>query len=506
MSETAPTTMIDRVINYVAPVWGLKRAAARDALALQATFRGGVQTRTSTPFGTGQRSYVAGGSARRASYRAMRDRARTVYANNPIARSMLNTEVDNVVADGFTLQARTSSDAFNDEAEDRWRQWLEIADLRGTYDGIGLQREPYRLSRQDGDHLILLVSQGVESRLQLILGDMVDQPRLSAADRRADVRDGVRISRTGRPTGYYITTYDEKRAQQSTPVNARDVIFIGNDMDPLDVRGKSVFSTVFELLDQVNEYVDAVVVAARMAAIFGLIFKEQTAGTAFGGLGTATNSAGNAQKAVTLENGSLLYKGAADDVVQVQAQQPMTQTPDFVRAMMRLIGQPFDMPLELVAKDMSTVNFSSARIGLLQYYRSARVKQRRYASHWSRIYRWWISRERQKQQAGVSNAFVTSFPKDEYLEHNMIGRGWQYTDPVSEAQGDLLNIELGRKSPQMVAAESGEDFNEVQRQKREAGWPTDPPKSSMTRDATSQQQVASTSPNDAEDQEDDDAA
>jgi capsid protein len=168
------------------------------------------------------------------------------------------------------------------------------------------------------------------------------------------------------------------------------------------------------------------------------------------------NSKGEQQKAVTIENGMVKYIGQQDDVVQVQAQQPMNQTPDFIRAILRLIGLPFDMPLELVAKDMSQVNFASARIGLIGYYRACRARQIAFSTRClSRIYQWWIAREIKMGR------FVTAAPADAW-SHRFMAQGWDYTDPVSEAQADQLQIDMGIKTPQMAAAERGRDWEEMQ--------------------------------------------
>jgi hypothetical protein len=43
-----------------------------------------------------------------------------------------------------------------------------------------------------------------------------------------------------------------------------------------------------------------------------------------------------------------------------------------------------------------------------------------------------------------------------------MAQGWDYTDPVSEAQADLLQIDMGIKTPQMAAAERGRDWEEMQ--------------------------------------------
>ena len=118
------------------------------------------------------------------------------------------------------------------------------------------------------------------------------------------------------------------------------------------------------------------------------------------------------------------------------------------------------MPLELIGHDMSTVNFASARIGLLQYYRACRKRQASYKAVWARVFRWWVSRERKRQQLGLPNAFANPFPA-EFFAHTLHARAWDYTDPVREAQSDFLQIDMGVKSPQQVATERGRDPEEV---------------------------------------------
>jgi capsid protein len=43
-----------------------------------------------------------------------------------------------------------------------------------------------------------------------------------------------------------------------------------------------------------------------------------------------------------------------------------------------------------------------------------------------------------------------------------MAEGWDYTDPVSEAQADLLQIDMGIKTRKMAAAERGRDWEEMQ--------------------------------------------
>jgi lambda family phage portal protein len=459
-------TVLDRAIEAISPAWAARREFGRAQLAevrqFSASYRGGIATRTGTSFSTSV-SYNRGTAADRRSLASMRDRARRVYRENPIGKSILNTETDNVIADGFTLQAKTSSPDFNKEVEERWDLWMEYADIRQMFCGSDLQRQAYRSPRRDGDGGIVLVDRGTlgNSRLQFIPGDLIKTPDGMYGDR--NVVDGIEVDDATRPVAFHILDTDEWGKRQWARVPASNFIYLCPDLDDdLAVRGPTCFSTVFGELDGLDGYKDAVITAARLGAMIGLIFKESKPAASFNGLPSLTNSRGEQQKALTLENGTARYIGKDDDVVQVNAQQPMQQTPEFIRTQLRLIGIPFDMPLELIAKDMSTVNFASARIGLLQYYRACRVKQERFVRRClDRIYFWWLSRERKKQVAGVDGAFVTEFPAD-YGKHKFLPRAWDYTDPVSEAQADQLQIDMGTKSPQSVAAERGRDWEEIQ--------------------------------------------
>lgn len=236
---------------------------------------------------------------------------------------------------------------------------------------------------------------------------------------------------------------------------------------------------MFFLLDR---YVDGVSLAAWMATVFGIIFKE-TGATRQHQLLTnlLPDSQGTDRRAITFENGMVKYMAPEGEIVQVDARQPMQQTPEFIRQMFRMIGQPFDMPLEVLARDMSTVNFASARIGLLPFYRACRIRATRFGTRWSRTIRWWLSREKQRSK-GDPKRWKTEFP-ERYWAHELLTNEWDYTDPVSEAQADQLQIDMGIKSRKMVIAERGRDMEQIDRDLDEDDRPE--VKSTMTRDVVS---------------------
>lgn len=496
MSETKQT-ILDRAINYLAPEWGVRRAAAR--MALGASYRGGIATRTSLPWSTST-TIRNQRQARRNEMGTMRDRARNVWDNNPVGRSLLKTEIDNVIGGGFVLQAKTGDKAFDSEAEDRWEEWLEVADLRGMLTASDLQRQMYGNARRDGDRGVVLVDRGGESRLQLIAGDLIETPYSKYTD--PSIVSGVEVDAYSRPIAYHVADEDENGKRTWARVPASNFIFLSHISEDTQVRGETCYAQIFGMLDNLDQYIDGVALAAWMGTVFGIVFKESTGAKQYAQLPTLNDSQGSSRRAITLENGMVKYVGREDDVVQVDAKQPMSQTPDFIRAMMRLIGLPFDMPLELAMKDMSTVNFASARIGLLGYYRACRARQRSFRTKaLDRIYQWWISREAKR------GTFVSRVP-ERFWGHRFVSEGWDYTDPVSESQADLLQIDMGTKTPQMVAAERGRDWEEMQIDLQAASamrrmMELREVSSTLTRDPLANSAIVQTDAMDAEDPEDD---
>lgn len=456
--------LIDRICEFVAPSYAVSRYVARMGLT-QMSHSGAIGNRTTANDWAESTSIKGGTSGDRRSLGSMRSRARRLYRENVVGRSLLLTETDNVISDGFSLQMRTVSKAFNDEAEERFYEWLDRADITGKLCGSDLFRSSWLETRKDGDGGFILIKRGGKPYLQYVPSDLITNPLGSFNEK---MYDGVEVDDAGRPVRFWVRDVDEFGKDTTTPIAARDFVYISHADDPMAIRGTTVFGSVFRELDQLDGYKEAVIIAARMGAIFGLIEKRKNPGLITAGLPSHTNTQGEAQKAITYENGMMKYIGPDDSVMQVQAQQPMQQTPDFLRAMMRIIGLAFDMPLEIAVKDLSQVNFSGARVGLIGFYRSCRVKQDRIKSIcWNRIVRWWLSVEKQRQDLGFEDAFITKFPERSW-QFLLNGREWAYNSPTEEANAALLEISMGIKSPQMACEERGRDWLEVQDQIAEA--------------------------------------
>jgi lambda family phage portal protein len=479
--------IIDRLIKYVSPKWAAHRAYYRGAIdalpQIGATYRGGIPTRLDTQWSPTLGFQGANAPLNRWRLTQLRDRARDLERNNTIACGMLDRATENVIGHGFRLQAQTDDGKFNKQVEALWSDWTERADIRGRRSWVQLQRLIYRSRLRDGDVGCAFVQRGQDVRLQPISGDLIDT-QYGGYDAATNTYDGIQFDKDGRAQAYNVISLAPLTGQRTaTVVSANDFVFLSRDKNLDQVRGEPCFAQVMPLFDQIDGYIEAVVIAARVAACQALLIKSGNSGKEIGKLGTAQNSQGQYQPIAGMEPGMVRYLRPGEEVVAVNPTQPQQQFPDFVAMLLRFAGVSLGMPLELVLLDFSRTNYSSARAALLQAYRVFRSEQTYFTDHFlRRVYRWRVSKW-VKDGVLVPPAAIQS----NYWKHSWIAPGWAWVDPTKEIEAALMEVDGGLNTLTNIAAQHGHDFYElVQARKREldtlaaAGIPT--ARSARTRD------------------------
>lgn len=368
-------------------------------------------------------------------------KSRQIYENNILGRSMLDRATDNIIGEGMYVKADTGDAGFDAEVEAFWHDY--DADDRGMVDKGTLQRWWFRNWKRDGDTGGILLRGG---QVQTIESDLIQSPDgigdTWARSGRPEVVDGVKLTKSGRPTHYYIQTLGVNDKLEWTQIPARNFLYIA-DTDRSDytaVRGVPTLATIGWLLEQIDGVVEASVMAYRMAAMFGLVRKAQSPGKAIGNLPLRANSQGDNQAHLDLAPGSIGYIGMDEDLIQVKPEHPHTAYDQFMTSLVRFGALNFGLPLELAMLDFSKTNYSSARASMEQAYRAFRVQQNRFAHCWlSKWYRWRISK------AVNEGVFGSNVPEN-YQKHKWFGQPWPYLNPVDDAQGRLALIDAGGTS------------------------------------------------------------
>jgi len=482
MSEIGPPRVtvgerLDEAISALFPAWGARRAAfrvAQEQVQLLAGYRGARALRTDRKVASrGRQDRHLEATFDR---RDMVDRARQLERSSVLAEGILSRSVENVVGQGFNLQANTSSTPWNDRAESLWKQWADNeADVRGMATWDELLGLIFRSYLRDGDVGTILLSDG---SLQQFESDQLSSPDGWVLSR--DMVDGVRLDARGKPLAYFVVDSPNPisasvRYQQHTEIPADSVLFLSRRTRLGQTRGQSCFATISWLLDQIDGNIEAVTVAARMAATYGLLITQPQPT----GLPTIQGGDGSSYPRVNMEPGMIKYLRPGQDVRQIQASQPTQNFPEFLRTLGRFVGMALGLPLEVALGDYSKTNFTSGRMAMLSAWRTWRTYQQVLKRYCTQVYNWkllgWI-------EAGILPA------RDDALRHLWHAPGWQFIDPTKEINSAMAAADGGLKSYTQIAAEMGNDWLElVATRKRElevmaeAGLPV-PARSSLTRD------------------------
>jgi lambda family phage portal protein len=362
---------IDSVVSTFWPKSGLQRKAARDALF---HFESAGTHRLKK---TRNEDWdVSGDSTLDSELEDLRGLSREFYANSAIYRGLIKRSVDNIVESGFTFQMQTENENLNREVEAYMKEWAERCDVRGLFSFGEIQRKSIEAEYNEGDVCYIKTDHGL---LQPMEADQLCTPAEFHGD--PAVYHGVRVNATGRPVAFYFCPYrplSEGGGVDDTKYREvpADVVLHHFAPDRFShSRGYPGGSSIFRLLELLDKFIEAVVVGARIAACQGVYIKSP-----FGGGAAVAHSTGS----ITDDSGNKfpleqLYPGVVahgdGEVTQLKPEQPSQQFPPFITMMLRLIGSPFGMPLELVLLDFSKTNYSSTKASINQACVTFRSKQ-----------------------------------------------------------------------------------------------------------------------------------
>ena len=210
-------TGLDRLIESVAPSWGLARREARIRLAATDAFNGASRRR-----GPMVNFTPPSGSADEVTLDALpllRDRSRHLERNNAVANGAIETKVTKVVGRGLTPKARidhkrlglTPPEARTIERDLEWcfRTWAAShePDITGHDTLVGLLELVWRESLNGGDVLVLRRYDDSPGRLLGTCYQLIEADRLGTPPGKVDgpnLAGGVELDDRGRATGYWI--------------------------------------------------------------------------------------------------------------------------------------------------------------------------------------------------------------------------------------------------------------------------------------------------------------
>lgn len=413
------------------------------------------------------------------SLRVMRARSRDLFANNEFAKQFGNLAKSNIVGPmGFTFRNRSRrSDTGEIDREDNRR----IEDLfrnfskRGNFDVTG------KLSRaraealvvetllRDGEFLLRKIT-GFDNphnyALQFIDIDRLDINKNESKDPQTGNRVvmGVELDGFSRPIAYHLLTqhpegqFLDSRSVKHTRVPADEIIHGFLPMRAEQVRGVPALHAAMIALWDTGGWREAAIINARIGANkLGFIKGPVDDVGAGQGLVTSIDDMGN-----QLNDSEPGEWHALPEDVEIDAWQPAyphEMFADFNKAMIRGVAAGLGVAYFNLANDQESINFSSAKIGLMperdmwmtmQEF-SVEAFNDQYFPDWLRL-----------QIVTGKLTPIPSTQKAFELNNRATwkGRRWQSPEPLKDAQANAIDIGMRIVSPRRIMEQRGLDADE----------------------------------------------
>lgn len=383
-------------------------------------------------------------------------RASGVYINTPYGNRVVESWTAALVGKGY--QARSQHP---DKATAR--------DLNDTFEALVNPVLPSlcRSLVRDGEAFVQIrIDPDGAVRLKLIPTDQVDPSLSRELSDGGRIIAGIEFDASERVVAYHVlpeapgapfTAYGT-----AIRIPASDMIHVFDMLFPGQVRGLSWLSPVLLKLRDRDEASDALLMQLKVASLMTGFVKDLD-GSAGGFDGQTEGS----QLNVSLEPGAMRILPQGTEVSFSQPGQGLSQANEFLRAQDREIAAGVGLTFEALTGDLGEANYSSARVGLLEFRRRAEMMQRNLIEGQllRPLWRRWI-----EVQALAGAITATGAALADYRAVRFVPPGWQWVDPKSEVTADVEAINAGLKSREEVVAGRGRDIDDLDEElARDAG-------------------------------------
>jgi lambda family phage portal protein len=410
----------------------------------------------------------------------LRAKSRDLVRRNAWAQAGVEAFVANAVGTGIKPQSLAEDDRFRAEVQALWRDWCDEADAAGQTDFYGLQALACRALLEGGECLIRLRPRRPEDGLLVPLQLQLLEPEHLPLTLNQDlpsgnvVRSGIEFDGLGRRVAYHLYRAhpeDGRLAPMSghggmdtVRIDAREVLHLYRVLRPGQIRGEPWLSRALVKLNELDQYDDAELVRKKTAAMFAGFVTRQHPEDNLLGEGPA-DASGIALAG--LEPGTLQILEPGEDIKFSDPADVGGSYSEFLRTQFRAIASAIGITYEQLTGDLTGVNYSSIRAGLLEFRRRCEMVQHAVLVH--QLCRpVWAAWMRQAVLAGALSApgFERWGPirRRGYLAVKWVPQGWQWVDPEKEYKALLLALRAGLMSRSEAISAFGYDAEDVDRE------------------------------------------
>ena len=316
----------------------------------------------------------------RFSGRVLSQRARSLIKDSPYAHRALHCIVNNTVGAGIIPQFRTEDESVLNQIKKEWAIWAETSaiDLEGRKNFYAIQAQVLRSVVTDGECFIRIVKakngSKIPYQLQVLEQDYLDKFKEGRTE-SGYILGGIQFKRvegfkyerdaywmfTEHPGNYFNYQAYSKNLAFSESIPASEIIHVFRPDRPGAISGVSWFHPCISALTDLHDYQQAVLRQAKLANCFTVFVRKPDS------LGDAFHA--QAEELSHLEPGLIYHLGMGEDISFAAPPPPAATYSEYCNHVLKGIAAGLGITFECLG-DLSTVNFSSGRMGWIEMSRN----------------------------------------------------------------------------------------------------------------------------------------
>jgi len=396
----------------------------------------------------------------------LRSRSRDMVRRNPWATNALDAFVGNSIGTGIKPQPLHIDAEQREQIQALWLRWTDEADATGLTDFYGLQALACRSVMEAGECFIRLRPRlpkdglSVPLQLQLLEAEHLPTNETRKLENGNYIRAGIEFNGIGKRVAYHL--YREHPGDALNPmastelvrVPAESVLHLFRPIRPGQLRGQPWLTQVLIKLYELDQYDDAELVRKKTAAMFAGFVTKNAPEDVLVGEGAAD---ANGAALTGLEPGTLQVLLPGEDVKFSNPADVGASYETFMRVQLRSIAAGMGITYEQLTGDLTGVNYSSIRAGLLEFRRRCEQFQHQVIvfQMCRPIWRAWID------AAVLAGALPAG---DGNYDVKWIPPGFAWVDPLKDIKAQIMAVRAGFKSRAEVVSEQGYDAEEIDRE------------------------------------------
>ena len=381
----------------------------------------------------------------------LQNRSHHLIRNNPAAVTARNRLVAHWIGNGLKVKWADK------KMQSAWDAFIKNPSIDGHGTFANMQNLIGSGYFESGEVFARMVIQRrddcpIPLKLQVIEAEQLDPLYV----RPKNIRYGIEFDSFGKPVNYHFwnrhpyALLDSSIVLQREPISADDILHVFLRERPGQWRGIPKLAPALLSIYEMDELTDATLVRQKAAQAIGWIIKKNSSG-ALPLLGTIEQSAVQDQETIGKKLQKILPGGihylAEDEDFQFAAVEDIgSNLVTMLEHNWRLIASSLDVTYEQLTGDLTKVNFSSIRAGLIEFRRRVAMTQQLIfinlfigplCKRFQELAKIYISAN------AASADYTIVLPKTDWV------------DPLKDAQADVLEIRAGLATLEDKLAERG---------------------------------------------------